>query len=54
MKITNNELLKKLYDLRELVWGLDIPSPRCPEYVEHHDDIQKILQFIDKELLEDN
>lgn len=36
--------------LRDLVWGMDIPSPTCPEYIEHHRDIQEILQFIDKEL----
>mgnify|MGYP001018318548 CR=1 FL=1 len=38
---------EKLVALRELVWDMDIPSPTCPEYVEHHRDIQKILSEID-------
>lgn len=38
-------------DLRELVWGEDIPSPTIPEYVEHHESIQKILNYIDANLL---
>ncbi len=42
----------KIRELRDLVWMEDIPSPRCPEYKEHHDSIQKILAFIDNELLE--
>ena len=42
---------EKIELLRELVWGEDIPSPACPEYREHHESIQKILKFIDTELL---
>ena len=47
------EKQKKIFELRDLVWGMDISSPTCPEYVEHHRDIQKILKFIDEELLMD-
>ena len=42
------EIIKELY---LLVWGMDIPSPGCPEYVELHEKIQRILSFIDKKLL---
>lgn len=42
---TPNEALR---DLRDLVWGLDVPHPTCPEYVELHEGIQKILGAIDK------
>lgn len=42
---------QKVEDLRELVWGEDIPSPTCQEYVEHHCSIQKIMKFIDEEVL---
>lgn len=43
----------KIEQLREIVWGEDIPSPSVPEYVEHHESIQKILKFIDEEVLAD-
>lgn len=36
-----------LEELRDLVWGMDVPSPCCPEYVELHEKIQKILRAID-------
>ena len=39
--------LQELHNLRDLVWGEDIPSPTVPEYVEHHESIQKILKAID-------
>lgn len=47
----DDKMRKKLLELRELVWDEDIPSPVCPEYIEHHESIQKILNFIDNELL---
>jgi len=49
----SEELLNKIRQLRELVWLEDIGSPTIPEYVEHHVSIQKILKFIDSELLGD-
>lgn len=39
---------EKLGDLRNIVWLEDIASPCCPEYVEHHNSIQKILKKIDE------
>lgn len=45
-------LRNAIYGLREFVWGFDIPSPICPEYVEHHKQIQQILQFIDQKILQ--
>lgn len=41
----------KVEKLRLMVWGEDIPHPTVPEYREHHESIQKILQFIDTELM---
>ena len=38
---------REINELRELIWGLDIPSPTVPEYVEFHESIQKILNKID-------
>jgi hypothetical protein len=37
--------------LREMVWSFDIPSPTTPEYAEHHEAMQVILQFIDNHIL---
>ena len=36
-----------LEGLRHFTWLRDIPSPTCPEYVEHHKSIQEILGEID-------
>lgn len=41
----------KAGDLRDLVFDLDIPSPTVPEYVELHEGMQKILKYIDSQLL---
>lgn len=43
----DKDIEEKIKELRELVWGMDIPSPTIPEYVELHEKIQKILEFID-------
>ena len=45
-------LAQKIRQLRELVWEQDIPSPTVPEYIELHEKITKILDFIDSELIE--
>jgi hypothetical protein len=37
----------KLIQLRELVWLQDIESSANPEYIEHHESIQRILKYID-------
>lgn len=44
----------KIRNLREIVRGVDIESPGIPEYVEHHDSIQKILKYINTELLDES
>lgn len=36
-----------LEELRHFAWLRDIPSPTCPEYIEHHQSIQEILGKID-------
>lgn len=42
------DINKELDHLRYFVWLRDIPSPSCPEYVEHHEDIKAILWEIDE------
>lgn len=46
-----DEIREKIWELRDLVWGEDIPHPTVPEYIELHEKMQKILNFIDNELL---
>lgn len=48
-----DELMDKIERLRYLVWLEDIPSPTTPEYREHHESIQKILNYIDNEILKE-
>ena len=45
-----NDIAADVEELRNIVWGEDISSPTVPEYVEHHESIQKISSFIDKML----
>lgn len=35
-------------EIREMCWGFDIPSPCCPEYREHHEQMQALLKLCDK------
>ncbi len=37
------EILREIYDG---VWLEDIPSPCCPEYIEHHEACQRIMRQI--------
>ena len=47
-----NELLRrKIQRLRDITWGEDIARSTVPEYIEHHESIQRILKYIDDELL---
>lgn len=50
----DEETREKIEQLRDLVYMEDIESPTIPEYREHHSSIQKILKFIDTELLVEN
>ncbi len=39
--------LEKVKELRDLVWGLDIPHPTIPAYHELHEKMQIVLKFIE-------
>ena len=32
------------------LWEVDIPSPSCPEYVEHHEQITELMGICDKRI----
>ena len=50
----NEKLKDQVLELRDVVWGQDIPHPTIPEYVEHHQSIVKILKFIDTKLIKED
>lgn len=43
----NNVAKEAIKEIREMCWGYDIPSPCCPEYREHHEQMQKIIGLCD-------
>ena len=47
-----DKLLKAMFEIQEAVWGMDIPSPTVPEYVEHHNQMQELLALIDTKIKE--
>jgi len=44
----DKEIKNMLGHLRETIDGVDIPSPTCPEYIEHHRAIKIILSELDE------
>lgn len=46
-KTLTNEEKEAIKEIREMCWGYDIPSPCCPEYREHHEQMQKIIGLCD-------
>lgn len=39
--------IELINDLRESIWGYDIPSSTVPEYIEHHEQMQELLKEVD-------
>lgn len=37
--------LNALRDIYMRLWDIDIPSPTVPEYVEHHEQVQELMQL---------
>lgn len=44
----DNVAKEAIKEIREMCWGFDIPSPCCPEYREHHEQMQALLKLCDK------
>ena len=42
------QVLRDLDAIYDAVWGVDIPSPTVPEYIEHHNQMQAIMSLIIK------
>ena len=45
-----NEVITDLSDIRLALWEIDIPHPSCPEYVEHHRQIQNMIALVDEKM----
>lgn len=43
--IKKQTALNTLRDIYMRLWDIDIPSPTVPEYVEHHEQIQALMQY---------
>lgn len=48
--MSENLIIGILGDIRLAVWDRDIPSPTCPEYIEHHNDCVEIMNFISEKM----
>lgn len=42
--IKKQTALNALRDIYMSLWDIDIPSPTVPEYVEHHEQVQELMQ----------
>lgn len=48
--MSENLIISILGDIRAFVWDRDIPSPNCPEYIEHHNDCVEIMNYISENM----
>lgn len=47
--IDSDKVNAALDRIRDEVWLHDIPSPTVPEYIEHHETMQRLMIVVDKE-----
>lgn len=40
--------LRALEEIEYALWEIDIPSPTIAEYMEHHEQVQKVMLLVDK------
>ena len=45
-----HRLLNIITEARDIAWRRDVPHPSCPEYVELHEGMREIMDFIDTSL----
>lgn len=48
--MVENEVLGDLGDIRIALWEIDIPSPTTPEYIEHHNQIMRMIALVDEKM----
>lgn len=43
-------MIGDLGDIRIALWEIDIPHPTNPEYVEHHNQIMRMIALVDEKM----
>lgn len=46
--ISRETALKAIEEICFALWEIDIPSPTVPEYVEHHEQVQRVMALAEK------
>lgn len=46
--IDKEQALKALEEISYALWEIDIPSPTVPEYIEHHEGVQSVMEVADR------
>ena len=44
--IRRDTAIDELERIRYKLWEIDIPSPTVPEYIEHHEQVQSVMQAV--------
>ena len=44
--IRRDTAIDELERIRNRLWEIDIPSPTVPEYIEHHEQVQSVMQAV--------
>lgn len=47
-QISRETALKAIEEICFALWEIDIPSPTVPEYVEHHEQVQRVMALAEK------
>ena len=46
--ISRETALRALEEICFALWEIDIPHPTCPEYIEHHKQVQRVMAIAEK------
>jgi len=44
------QVITALQDINHALWEIDIPSPTVPEYIEHHEQVQRVMKLVEEKL----
>lgn len=44
--ISKQDAINALNSIYNALWEIDIPSPTVPEYIEHHEGVQKVMKVV--------
>lgn len=44
--ISKQDAINALNSIYTALWEIDIPSPTVPEYIEHHEGVQKVMKVV--------